>query len=133
KAVEAALADAGIELSAISAIGMGIAGADIPEDYDMLEREIYTGLFGSIPRDFQNDSMAGLRGGIRNPYGIVIACGTGCVCAGMNKKGGHARTGGLGGDFGDVCSGTDLGRAGLRRVWQARDGVLPPTRMTDMF
>lgn len=133
KAVQAALADAGLALADISAVGMGIAGADIPEDYVMLEREIYTPLFGDIPRDFQNDSMAGLRGGTRDPFGVVIACGTGCVCAGKNAAGEHARVGGLGEEFGDECTGSQIGRDGLRRVWQARDGIFGPTEMTSKF
>ncbi|MCC6694227.1 MAG: hypothetical protein IT365_01225 [Candidatus Hydrogenedentes bacterium] len=133
KAVEAALQDAGLQLSDIDAVGLGVAGADVPEDYVMLEREIYTPLFGDIPRDFQNDSMGGLRGGTRAPYGIVIACGTGCVSAGRNRKGEHARVGGLGPEFGDLCSGYDIGREGIQRVWQARDGIVPPTLMTARF
>lgn len=133
KAVLEALRDAGLSLTDISGIGMGIAGADLPEDYDMLEREIFTPLFGAIPRVFRNDSMAGLRGGTRNPYGIVIACGTGCVCAGRNRVGTEARVGGFGGEFGDECTGTDIGKAGLRRVWQARDGIIPPTSLTEKF
>jgi N-acetylglucosamine kinase-like BadF-type ATPase len=132
-AVEGALAEAGLSLGDISGIGMGIAGADIPEDYEMLDREIYRDLLGNVPRDFQNDSMGGLRGGTRRPYGIVVACGTGCVCAGRNKQGEHSRSGGLGLEFGDECSGTDIGRIALRRVWQARDQVIPPTLLTKMF
>ena len=133
KAVESALQDAGLQLSEIDAIGMGVAGADVPEDYVMLDREIYTPLFGDIPRDFQNDSMGGLRGGTRSPYGIVIACGTGCVSAGRNRKGEHARVGGLGPEFGDLCSGYDIGREGIQRVWQARDGIIAPTLLTAKF
>ena len=133
RAVEAALDDAGLELTDIRGIGMGIAGADLPEDYDMLEKQIYTPLFGKVPRTFRNDSMGGLRGGTRQPFGIVIACGTGCVCAGRNSKGDEGRVGGLGGEFGDECSGTDLGREGLQKVWQARDGIIPPTRMAALF
>lgn len=133
KAINAALSNAAVTLADIAGIGMGIAGADIPEDYVMLERELYTPLFGDIPRDFQNDSMAGLRGGTQAPYGIVIACGTGCVCAGKNKSGDHARAGGLGEEFGDECTGSQIGRDGLQRVWQARDGIIPPTLLTQKF
>jgi N-acetylglucosamine kinase-like BadF-type ATPase len=133
KAVEMALADASVTLDDLTAVGMGIAGADLPEDYEMLNREIFDDLFGSVRRDFQNDSMGGLRGGTHRPYGIVIAVGTGCVCAGKNPSGDHARTGGLGLEFGDECSGTDIGRTGLRRVWQARDEVIPPTLLTEKF
>ena len=133
KAVEAALARAGLELSDIAGIGMGIAGADLPEDYDMLDREIFAPLFGDVPRSFRNDSMAGLRGGTRNPYGIVIACGTGCVCAGRNEAGQETRVGGLGLEFGDECSGSGIGMTGLRRVWQAREGIIPETLLARKF
>ena len=133
RAVAEALKDAGLTLGDISGIGMGIAGADLPEDYDMLEREIYTPLFGTTRRVFRNDSMAGLRGGTRKPYGIVIACGTGCVCAGVNPAGGHARVGGFGDAFGDIVSGSSLGVSGLQAVWQARDGIIPPTLLTQQF
>ncbi len=132
-AVQQALHDASLSIGDIDAIGMGIAGADVPEDYVMLEREIYTPLFGDIPRDFQNDSMAGLRGGTRSPYGIVIACGTGCVSAGKNPAGKHARVGGLGPAFGDICSGSDIGQEGLQKVWQARDGIIPKTLLAHKF
>lgn len=133
RAVEAALAEAGLKLEDISGIGMGIAGADLPEDYVMLEREIFTPLFGNRPRVFRNDSMGGLRGGLREPYGIVIACGTGCVCAGVNRAGHEARVGGLGEEFGDRVSGSSIGTEGLLAVWRARDGVYSPTLMTDLF
>jgi N-acetylglucosamine kinase-like BadF-type ATPase len=133
KAVEGALQDAGLTLQDISGVGMGIAGADLPEDYEMLEREIYTPLFGPIRRVFRNDSMAGLRGGTRNPYGIVIACGTGCVCAGVNRAGRNTRVGGLGEEFGDLVSGSSIGLRGIQAVWQARDRIISPTLLTEQF
>lgn len=133
KAVDAALSDAGLSLADIASIGMGVAGADLPEDYEMLEKEIYSDLFGDIPRVFRNDSFAGLRGGTRDPYGIVISCGTGCVCAGRNRHGKETRVGGLGEEFGDECTGTSIGMEGLRAVWQARDDIIPPTLLTGLF
>ena len=133
RAVDAALAEAGLTLADISAIGMGVAGADVPEDYAMLERELYTPLFGDIPRAFRNDSMAGLRGGLREPFGIVVACGTGCVCAGRNRNGDETRVGGLGEPFGDMTSGSSLGRDALQAVWRSRDNILPPTLLTELL
>lgn len=133
KAVQDALDAAGLSLDQIAGVGMGIAGADVPEDYEMLEREIFTPLLGSIPRIFRNDSMAGLRGGTREPYGIVIACGTGCVCAGVNEGGEEARVGGINEYFGDAVSGSSIGLEGLKCVWRARDGIIPPTLMTGKF
>jgi len=80
RAVEAALQSARLRLSDITAVGMGVAGADLPDDFTMLEEAIYAPLFGGIPRVFRNDAIAALRGGLRGTVGIVIACGTGCIC-----------------------------------------------------
>lgn len=132
-AVDHALKDAGISKDALSGVGMGVAGADLPEDYEMLEREIFGPLWGALPRVFRNDSMGGLRGGTRAPYGIVIACGTGCVCAGVNPEGQETRTGGINEAFGDKTTGTELGLEGLRAVWRAREGIRPPTLLTQLF
>ncbi len=133
KAVSTALEEARLNLSDINGIGMGIAGADIPDDYVMLEEEIFTPMLGNIPRCFRNDSMAGLRGGTQKPYGIVIACGTGCVCAGKNKEGKEARVGGLGEEFGDMVSGSSIGQEGLRSVWRYRDKIIGHTKLVDKF
>jgi len=133
RALHEALDAASVSLNHIAGIGLGIAGADLPEDYDMLEAEIFGPLFGDKPRVFRNDSMGGLRGGTRRPYGIVIACGTGCVCAGVNPGGAETRVGGISEEFGDRISGSSIGSEGLRAVWRAREGVVPPTLMTGMF
>lgn len=133
KAVDGALGEAGLSIQDLSGIGMGIAGADIPDDYVMLEREIFTPLFGGIPRCFRNDSMAGLRGGTRDPFGIVIACGTGCVCAGVNRAGRDVRVGGISEDYGDMVSGSSIGTEGLKAVWRSRDKITGETQLTAKF
>ena len=131
--VEGALGEANLSLSDIDGVGMGVAGADIPEDYEMLERELFAPLFGETPRVLRNDSMGGLRGGTRDPYGVVIACGTGCVCAGMNRDGKEIRIGGISEDYGDRVSGSSIGTQGMKAVWRARDRVTGPTLMTEKF
>ncbi|HNV23151.1 MAG TPA: BadF/BadG/BcrA/BcrD ATPase family protein [Candidatus Hydrogenedentes bacterium] len=133
RAVHDALTEAGLTLADIARVGMGVAGADLPEDFVMLEREIYTPLFGDTPRIFRNDSMAAMRGSLRTSHGIVIACGTGVIAAGINPEGQEARAGGLNEEFGDLWTGTIIGRQGLYAVYHARDGVRPPTRLTGLF
>lgn len=133
RALSEALSEAGLQLSDITAAGLGVAGADIEDDFQMLERDVCTPLLGDLRRDFKNDSAAALRGGTHNRYGIVIACGTGCVCAGRNASGEFGRVGGHGDEFGDECSGTSIGMEGLRAVFQARENVIPPTKMTPLF
>lgn len=132
-AVRAALADAGLSIKDLAAVGMGVAGADLPQDYEMLDEKIYAPLFGDVRRVFKNDSMAGLRGGSRRPFGIAIVCGTGSVCAGRNPGGEEGRVGGLGPAFGDACTGRTLAEEGLRAVWRARDGIIAPTLLTEKF
>ena len=133
RAVQGALDEAGLSLSDIAGVGLGIAGADLPEDYVMLEEAIFSPLFGDIPTVFRNDSMGCLRGGTRKPVGIVIACGTGCVCAGVNGAGEETRVGGISEDFGDKVSGTELGIEGLKMVWRYRDGIIGETALVDLF
>ncbi|MCK5863011.1 MAG: hypothetical protein KAH38_11025 [Candidatus Hydrogenedentes bacterium] len=133
KAIEGALETAGLTLDQIAGIGMGVSGADLPEDYVMLEKELFTPLLGNMPRVFRNDSMGGLRGGTKDPFGIVIACGTGCVCAGVNHTGKEMRVGGISEEFGDMVSGSSIGTEGLKAVWRSRDGITGPTLLTQKF
>ena len=133
KAIDGALETAGLTLDQISGIGMGVAGADLPESYVMLEKELFTPLLGEIPRVFRNDSMGGLRGGTKDAFGIVIACGTGCVCAGVNRAGKEVRVGGINEDFGDMVSGPSIGTEGLKAVWRSRDGITGPTLLSQKF
>jgi len=133
KAVGDALAAAALTIDDIDGVGMGVAGADIPDDFEMLERELFQPLFGDIRRVFRNDSFGGLRGGTRDPFGVVIACGTGCVCAGVNRQGEETRVGGISEDFGDRVSGSSIGIHGLKAVFRARDGITGATKLTEKF
>ncbi len=133
QALHDALNEAGLQLSDLTAAGLGVAGADVDDDFVMLEQEVIGPILGGLRHDLKNDSAAALRGGTRNAFGIVIACGTGCVCAGRNQAGVFGRVGGHGEEFGDECSGTAIGRDGLRAVFQAREGIIPPTELTQRF
>ena len=133
KAILAALNDANIELNDLSCIGMGVAGADIDDDYRMLDEKIYTPLFGDTPRVFLNDSFAALRGGTEESFGLVIACGTGVIAAGISPRGEKARAGGWMPEYGDKCTGETLGQEGLNSVWRAREGIIPETLLTELF
>lgn len=133
KALTAALDHADVSLDAVQSIGLGVAGADQPDDFPMLEDAIYTPLFGDIPRVFVNDAFAALRGGTRDSSGLVIACGTGAICAGISPSQERARAGGWMPEFGDRCTGETIGGEGLNSVWRAREDIVPPTLMTDLF
>jgi N-acetylglucosamine kinase-like BadF-type ATPase len=133
KAVRHALNMAELEMSDITMAGLGVAGADLPEDFAMLEAEIYTPLFGETRRVFHNDSIAALKGGMKGKDGIVIICGTGAIAAGLSAAGETARAGGLGADYTDAWTGQTIGEEGLRCVWRALEGIIPPTCLTEHF
>ena len=75
----------------------------------------------------------GCGGGTRDPFGIVIACGTGCVCAGVSRDGREGRVGGINEHFGDMVSGSSIGTEGLKAVWRSRDGIIGETLLTSKF
>ena len=131
--VDAALRSAGRALKELTAVGLGVAGADLPQDYEMLSREIFDPLLTPIPYVFKNDSFAALRGGTRDNFGVVVNCGTGVIAAGKNRAGKEVRVGGLGPVFGDKTSGSDIAHEGLVAVFRADDGIEEQTMLTDLY
>ena len=130
-AIDDALERAALTLKDVARIGMGVAGADLPEDYPMLSREIFDPLLGDIPYILKNDSFAALRGGTKEPFGVVVSCGTGVVAAARNRDGEEDRVGGLGPFFGDHYSASQIGLLGLASIFRAADGVGPDTSLTE--
>jgi len=131
--VHGALESAGVSLEELRAVGLGVAGADLPQDYEMLSREIFDPLLKPVPYVLKNDSFAALRGGTRDNFGVVVNCGTGVIAAGKNRAGDEVRVGGLGPLFGDKTSGSDIAHEGLVAVFRADDDVEQPTILTDMY
>jgi len=131
--IHEALHGARAELRDVAAVGLGIAGADLPQDYEMLSREIFDPLLKPIPYLLRNDSFAALRGGTRDGFGVVVNCGTGVIAAGRNRAGQEVRVGGLGPFFGDKTSGPDIAHEGLIAVFRADDCTEHPTILTEMY
>jgi len=132
-AVDEALNSAGVPLEELTAVGLGVAGADLPQDYEMLSREIFDPLLKQVPYVLKNDSFACLRGGTRDSFGVVVNCGTGLIAAGKNRAGEEVRVGGLGPLFGDKTSGPDIAHEGFVAVFRADDGVERPTILAEMY
>jgi len=132
-AIDEALKSGGVPLEDLTAVGLGVAGADLPQDYEMLSREIFDPLLKPIPYVLKNDSFACLRGGTRDSFGVVVNCGTGLIAAGRNRAGDEVRVGGLGPFFGDKTSGPDIAHEGFVAVFRADDGVEQPTILGEMY
>lgn len=112
-------------------IAMGVftlAGADWPEDHT--RREAYLSQARIAQRvHVKNDSFGGLRAGLRKPYGMVLAAGTGMNAAVITPDGqewafGYYETyGGAG----------TLVQEAFEAVLRAADGRGQPTLLTQMI
>ncbi len=116
----------------VSAICLGMAGVDRPEDEQIIHqmvREIIV-----VPRvRVVNDAVIALVGGVGQPYGVAIISGTGSIAYGINARGQVRRAGGWGYLLGDEGSGYDIGRRALQAALRAHDGRGQPTRLLPML
>lgn len=125
--VQEAIERAGL-CNEIPALGVfTLAGADWPEDH--LHREQVLAKAGIVQKVIvKNDSFGGMRAGLRKPYGMVLAVGTGMNAAVITPDGkewafGYYET------FGGAGT---LARDILTAVLRADDGRGKPTLLTSM-
>lgn len=130
QAVNEACAQAGIDVSQISAACIGLAGTSHPEHH----RQMLAGLKEALPISdiaLETDARVALAGATGNQPGIVIIAGTGSIACGINARGRFARAGGWGPAMGDEGSGSYIGRRALEAVVAAYDYRGEPTAMMD--
>jgi N-acetylglucosamine kinase-like BadF-type ATPase len=127
RAVAAALAEAGIGADALEAAVFSMAGADWPEDFTLLDRELRRRLALPVVPLVVNDAMGALRTGAPDWVGIAVVSGT------FNAVGARRPDGRLFhlGFWPDGAGGRDLGRLGLEAVYRADLGLAPETALTE--
>ena len=123
----------GVDLGSVDRACFCLAGADVSEDYRTIPERILDPLFESVNYSLKNDSFGCLRGGTRNPFGVMINCGTGQVAVGRNRAGKELRIGGYGFEFGDFSGGGVISQAAVAAVVRADDGRGEPTRLTELL
>lgn len=129
RAVKSALDGAGILPSDIELGCFCLAGADLPEDYIMLQRAVQSlNLARSVL--IKNDTLAALRSGTTRSWGVVVICGTGFNAAGRSPGGEEIVFPGLGPISGDWGGGGTLSEEMIRAVMRAWDGRGKPTLLT---
>jgi N-acetylglucosamine kinase-like BadF-type ATPase len=115
-----------------SAICLGIAGVDRPED-----SAVVAGIMRRIGFKTRtlvvNDALIALEAGAPGAPGVVIISGTGSIAYGRNRDNEGARAGGWGHVLGDEGSGYWIGRAALRAVLREADRRGPRTALTPML
>ena len=129
-AVLEAIQQAGIPPADVVRSVFGLAGMDWEADHLRMHSLPDSFAFGG-PSDVVNDSFVALRAGASHPWGVVVIAGTGAIAAGRNRAGDTFRTLGLGADYGDFGSATDVSDEGVRAVAEAAIGKGPPTALGD--
>lgn len=124
-----ALSQASMALTDITLISAGLAGANWPDEIQMLEAELRQ-RFGVENVAVYNDCVIALSGGTDNPNAIVLCGGTGLNCA-VSTDTGVLRVYNNYIDDLDQGGGS-LGARALLAVFQSQIGIQPPTVMTKM-
>jgi N-acetylglucosamine kinase-like BadF-type ATPase len=131
-AIRAALGAADLPASAVEMGYFCLAGADLPEDFTMLQESVERlALCSRVIID--NDTMAALRSGLSRSWGVVVICGTGTNGAGIGQDGREIRLPGLGEISGDWGGGSGIAQEALRLVMRAWDGRGEPTMLREML
>ncbi len=114
----------------VSAVCLGIAGADRPGQNELLLAMLRRlGLRDGVR--VVHDAHIALVAGAPQGVGIVVVAGTGSIAYGVDPQGGTARSGGWGYLLGDEGSAYWLGHAAVRLGIRAVDGRGPATTLYD--
>ncbi len=132
EAIEKCLAPWAGRITEVAAAGLGVAGLDRPRDEAVIRPELEK-ILGSVPFVLVNDLFLVLRAGTPDGVGVAVISGTGCNAGGVAADGRRFRVGGIGPDFGDLGSATDIGIEALRKAFRALDGRDPPTVLGEII
>jgi len=132
-AVGGALKAAGLEVGAIDAAGMGLAGYDWPCQKEMILGGIAP-LGLTCPLEIVNDATLGILAGTTQGWGVSVVSGTGNNCRGWSRDGREGRmVGGMGHWSGEFAGGWDMLQRAVRAVvfeWNRRG---PATALSGAF
>jgi N-acetylglucosamine kinase-like BadF-type ATPase len=129
-AVTQALALGGLRPDEVEAAAYCIAGADLPEDFDLL-RPALAELRLAQRMHLENDIVASLRSGSDRRDVVVVGWGSGVNALGRNAAGREIRLPALGWISGDWGGGGDLGREAIFLVVRGEDGRGRPTALRE--
>lgn len=104
----------------------GLAGNDSNEDTKIYKEIIFNDVIEKyLDRNkiiICNDTRIGLAAGSDSKNGVMIICGTGSNCYGINEQGREAKVNGWDYILGDEGSGYEIGIKALRALMRAYDG-----------
>jgi N-acetylglucosamine kinase-like BadF-type ATPase len=124
RAVRQALDACGALPTELSSGVFSMAGADWPEDFDLLERSMRNRCFGQTIT-VNNDALGALWAGSADATGVAVVCGTG-IAIGARAADGRSWHGSF---WLESLGAGALGRKALRAVYRAELGLDPPTTL----
>ena len=125
-ACQDALFEAGAAAADVQAACFNLAGADWPEDIELLGRAIPELVGLRCEPLVVNDAIAPIRAGTVDGAGVSVVCGTFGTTAARNPEGRTYHVG----FWPDMTGGRGLGRDGLAAVWRSGLGLGPETALT---
>jgi len=132
RAGRTAIESAGVHSDEITIVSCGLGGADLPEDFAMLQPALERLNLGARV-DLRNDTQVALRAGTHKSWGVVLICGTGFNAAGRAPDGREICFPGLGWLSGDWGGAGTLAIEMVRLVMREADGRGDPTLLTPML
>ncbi len=126
-AAEGALSEAQIEPADVGAAWFGLAGADWPEDFELLEREIASRLGLRCPARVVNDAITPIRAGTPDGVGVAVVVGTYGICGSRGPAGQVFHVG----FWPDDSGARPMAVGGLDAVQRAGLGLGPATALTE--
>lgn len=129
-ALNEALENIRITVDEIDYAYLGLAGADLKEDFEILNN-ICSEIFGKVPFKIVNDSWIGLRAGNDENWGIVTICGTGANTAGRTKDGRELILRGMSYELGNWGGGIDIAKDALYYAFRSEEGTGLKTALED--
>jgi N-acetylglucosamine kinase-like BadF-type ATPase len=122
----AALASAGARVDELAASAFSLAGADWPEDFELLRSGLARRLgFATAPL-VVNDAIGAIRCGTDDGVGVAVVCGTHGTAGARNGAGDVYHFG----FWPDDTGASGLGSQALAAVWRAHLGIGPETSLT---
>ena len=122
----------GVDGTAITGAGFGVAGYDFPSDRERhLQSIALLGL--SCPLEVVNDGMNGLLAGATRGIGVNVTAGSSNNCRGRGKQGQEGRIVGNGIMFGEFGGAYEIAARGLQMVNYAWIKRIPPTVLTQIY
>lgn len=104
----------------IKFVFLGLAGADLPVDFAILNTIAKT-IFKNIPFKIVNDAWIIMRSGIQQNFGAVSICGTGANAAAVNSNGKKKILRALGYPYGSYDGGSQIANEALQAAFRSNE------------